>query len=73
MNRSVTSILGEAASLLSWLLNSANSFDTGRTGNNWEFQLLLEAIAPQDKMIKRARLLESHGNTPKQYRDWDDE
>ncbi|MGH9837739.1 MAG: plasmid pRiA4b ORF-3 family protein [Blastocatellia bacterium] len=42
-------------------------------GDDWEFQLLLEVIAPPDKKIKRARLLESHGKAPKQYQDWDDE
>lgn len=40
-------------------------------GDNWEFQLLLESIAPPDKMLKHARIIESRGKAPQQYPDWD--
>jgi hypothetical protein len=42
-------------------------------GDNWEFQVLLEEIAPPDKKMKRARILESHGKAPKQYGGWNEE
>ena len=40
-------------------------------GDNWEFQLALESIAPADKKLKRARVIESHGKAPQQYPDLD--
>lgn len=40
-------------------------------GDDWEFAVLLEAINPPDKKIKKPKLLESHGEAPPQY--WDDE
>jgi hypothetical protein len=41
-------------------------------GDNWEFQVLLENIAPPDKKLKRARLLEAKGKAPQQYPDWEE-
>lgn len=42
-------------------------------GDNWEFQLVLESIAPPDKKLKRARIVVAHGPAPEQYRTWDEE
>jgi hypothetical protein len=39
-------------------------------GDNWKFQLALESIAPPDKKLKRARIIESRGKAPQQYPDW---
>ncbi len=36
-------------------------------GDNWEFQLVLESIAPPDKKLKHARIVESRGKAPQQY------
>lgn len=40
-------------------------------GDNWKFQLLLESVAPPDKRLKHARIVESRGKAPQQYPDWD--
>ncbi len=42
-------------------------------GDDWEFALLLEAINPPDKTLKKPKLLESHGTAPEQYPDYDEE
>lgn len=42
-------------------------------GDNWQFEVLLESIAPPDKKLKHARLLESKGKAPEQYPSWDEE
>jgi hypothetical protein len=41
-------------------------------GDNWHFTLKLERIEPPDAKIKAPRILEKHGNAPKQYpgSDW---
>jgi Plasmid pRiA4b ORF-3-like protein len=36
-------------------------------GDNWEFDVQLEAINPPDKKIKKTKILEIHGNAPQQY------
>jgi hypothetical protein len=40
-------------------------------GDNWVFQLMVESIAPPDKKLKRARIIESRGKAPQQYPDLD--
>jgi hypothetical protein len=46
-------------------------------GDNWEFDVQLEAINPPDNKIKKAKILEIHGDAPQQYwsedDDWDQE
>ncbi|MBD6617215.1 plasmid pRiA4b ORF-3 family protein [Komarekiella sp. 'clone 1'] len=42
-------------------------------GDNWEFDVQLEAINPPDNKIKKAKILEIHGNAPQQYWSEDDE
>ncbi|BAY08880.1 plasmid pRiA4b ORF-3 family protein [Calothrix sp. NIES-2098] len=46
-------------------------------GDNWEFNVQLEAIEPPDNKIKKAKILEIHGDAPQQYwsedDDWDEE
>jgi hypothetical protein len=42
-------------------------------GDNWEFQLVLESIAPPDNKLKRARIIEARGQAPEQYRSWNEE
>ena len=44
-------------------------------GDNWKFQLLLEAINPPEQKIKQPQLLEGSGEAPKQYwqEDWEEE
>ncbi len=41
-------------------------------GDNWKFDVKLERIDPADKKIKGPVVLESHGEAPDQYSDWDD-
>ena len=36
-------------------------------GDCWEFELLLEEIAPPDPTLKKPKLLEKHGKSPEQY------
>ena len=40
-------------------------------GDNWRFQIKLEKIEPASARVKAPRILESHGNAPKQYGSWD--
>jgi len=41
-------------------------------GDEWEFHLLLERFEPPDRRRKKPILLESHGEPPDQYPDWDE-
>jgi hypothetical protein len=41
-------------------------------GDNWEFDIVLEAIRPGDS-TSNARMVEAQGEAPEQYPDWDDE
>jgi hypothetical protein len=41
-------------------------------GDNWEFDLLLEAIEP-DRVIDKVEILETHGEAPEQYPYEDDD
>jgi hypothetical protein len=41
-------------------------------GDNWEFDVKLERIDPADKKIKGPVMLESYGEAPDQYPDWDE-
>ena len=36
-------------------------------GDNWEFDILLEAIDPPNPKVKEAKIIESHGKAPRQY------
>ncbi len=36
-------------------------------GDNWQFDILLEAIDPPNPKVKEAKIIESHGKAPKQY------
>jgi hypothetical protein len=36
-------------------------------GDNWQFDILLEAIDPPNPKVKEARVIESHGKAPNQY------
>jgi hypothetical protein len=36
-------------------------------GDNWKFDVQLEAINPPDNKIKKPKILEVHGNVPQQY------
>lgn len=40
-------------------------------GDNWEFELILEDINP-DEVGKATRILETKGEAPEQYPEWDD-
>jgi hypothetical protein len=42
-------------------------------GDNWKFKIKLEKIEPVGLKAKKPRILESHGKSPKQYSDWDDD
>ncbi|WP_392532500.1 plasmid pRiA4b ORF-3 family protein [Nostoc sp. C117] len=42
-------------------------------GDNWKFDVQLEAINPPDNKIKKPKILEVHGNAPQQYWSEDDE
>ncbi|MEH1919481.1 plasmid pRiA4b ORF-3 family protein [Nostoc sp.] len=42
-------------------------------GDNWKFDVQLETINPPDKKIKKAKILDVHGNAPQQYWSEDDE
>lgn len=39
-------------------------------GDNWRFDVLLEAIDPPKPEMKKAEIIESHGKAPKQYAGW---
>jgi hypothetical protein len=39
-------------------------------GDDWRFNIQLEAIDPPNPKIKKAKIIESHGKPPDQYRDW---
>jgi hypothetical protein len=41
-------------------------------GDNWQFDVKLEAIESPGAKIKAPRILESHGQAPEQYPSWDD-
>ncbi len=36
-------------------------------GDNWQFDILLEAIDPPNPQVKEAKIIESHGKAPRQY------
>ena len=40
-------------------------------GDWWEFNLVLEKINPEDKRTRFGKILESHGESPEQYPEWD--
>ena len=42
-------------------------------GDNWDFEVELEAIDPVVPRIKGPIILETHGEAPEQYPDWDDQ
>jgi hypothetical protein len=42
-------------------------------GDNWEFDLTLQQIRPQDSKITQAEILQSHGQAPEQYPDYEDD
>jgi hypothetical protein len=42
-------------------------------GENWEFKVELETIAPDEPKLNQPEVLESHGKAPKQYGDYGDE
>ncbi|MDZ7962376.1 MAG: plasmid pRiA4b ORF-3 family protein [Aulosira sp. DedQUE10] len=42
-------------------------------GDNWKFDVQLEAINPPDNKIKKAKILEIHGDAPQQYWSEDDD
>lgn len=41
-------------------------------GDSWTFEVVLERIDPPDPKLKRPKLLEKHGKSPKQYTEWDE-
>jgi hypothetical protein len=44
-------------------------------GDRWEFDVRLERIDPVDRSMRKARILERHGDAPEQYpwsEDWED-
>ncbi len=41
-------------------------------GDNWQFEVVLESIAPKDPDFKGAKLLETHGESFPQYPDGND-
>lgn len=41
-------------------------------GDEWEFRLQLERLEAPDRRRKKPTLLESHGEAPEQYPDWDE-
>ena len=47
----------------------SNKFDFG---DWWEFGLVLERIDPDDPETTEPVLMETHGNAPFQYPDYDD-
>jgi hypothetical protein len=40
-------------------------------GDNWEFDVTLEQVDP-DRVTKKAEILESHGEAPEQYPNWEE-
>ena len=42
-------------------------------GDHWQFTIELEKIEPPNSKFKKAKILESHGKSPKQYPDWEDD
>jgi hypothetical protein len=41
-------------------------------GEQWEFDIKLEQIAPPDPTLTRPRIIECHGEPPEQYPTWDE-
>jgi hypothetical protein len=41
-------------------------------GDNWQFTVKLERIEATNSKAKKPRLLESHGEPPEQYLNWDE-
>lgn len=41
-------------------------------GDNWRFDVKLEAIEPPGAKIKTPMILEEHGRAPEQYPNWDE-
>ena len=41
-------------------------------GDNWQFTVKLEAVEESKSKSKKPRILESHGEAPQQYPDWDE-
>jgi hypothetical protein len=41
-------------------------------GDNWKFAVKLEKVEATDLKTKKPRVLESHGEAPEQYPDWDE-
>jgi len=42
-------------------------------GDDWQFDLTLEEIKPPDKKMRQPQILESHGEAPPQYPDYDED
>ncbi len=42
-------------------------------GDDWHFDMILEAINPPDKRQKISKILEKYGEPPRQYPDWDED
>ena len=42
-------------------------------GDHWQFTIELEAIQPPNPKFKKAKILESHGKSPEQYPNWEDD
>ncbi len=41
-------------------------------GDYWQFTVELEEIQPPNPKFKKAKILEKHGKSPKQYPSWED-
>ena len=41
-------------------------------GDHWEFDVHLERLDPVDRRMRKPRILETHGEAPEQYPDWED-
>jgi hypothetical protein len=41
-------------------------------GDNWQFDIMLEKIEPAERKCKNPVLLESYGEAPQQYGDWEE-
>jgi hypothetical protein len=42
-------------------------------GDHWEFNVQLERVEPTNPKIEHPQILESSGDSPQQYPDWDEE
>ena len=42
-------------------------------GDNWEFDIKLERIEPVDASLKQPKVIESHGEAPDQYPNWEED